>query len=304
MKLFGYEIQKINDKARFREDDRLAVFVLMAFTERVNVLFGKQGFTIRITKEDRERYLKDGKVPTHLALKGQQFKKYFLKQIHTILWSDEDKRPCPNFHQMPALDADYMGELQLRIQDWKTTPQGLPFYNLFDYVPSKNKVTNEEINQRNVNNRLMAWNFKYNSEHVSPRKHVKALYDAAFPIAEHLTFTFGELADRLTLCCVPASSEDSQWLRYREFSELLCKKTGMGNSFRHVHIRSEKTPKHLGGEEVVNFTLDNDYFYGKAVILFDDILTTGNSLYRCQQILEKCGAKVVGAYVLGKTRKK
>ena len=78
----------------------------------------------------------------------------------------------------------------------------------------------------------------------------------------------------------------------------------MDDSFHHVTIESEKTPLHLGGEKKINYSLDADYFYGRVVLVFDDILTTGNSLVQSVAELEKVGAKVLAACFLGHTVKK
>ena len=66
-------------------------------------------------------------------------------------------------------------------------------------------------------------------------------------------------------------------------------RSGMKDSFQHVSVIEEKTPLHLGGEKKVNFVLDDDYFFGKVVLVFDDILTTGGSVELCRQEVEKVG---------------
>ena len=304
-KLFGWGLQKKKKGHGYDEDDRLACFILMAFTDKINALFAPQGFTVHISDEERNRYLKDGKVPVRVAEIAKEFRQRFIGDMHLLL--DEKKRKMTsavNYQSLPALNAYFIGDVIEKVSGWKRTRFGLPYHSLFNYHSVKSNEVNEDIGGLDFQNRLMVWNFKYSTGHTSPRKHVNALYDAVMPLSVHIRTTFGELAERLTLFCVPASSEEIQWLRYREFSRMLCERSGMKDSFRHVSVIEEKTPLHLGGEKKKNFVLDADYFYGKVVLVFDDILTTGGSVELCRQELEKVGAKVLAAYFLGETVKK
>jgi Predicted amidophosphoribosyltransferases len=45
-----------------------------------------------------------------------------------------------------------------------------------------------------------------------------------------------------------------------------------------------------------------DWFYGKYVLLFDDVITRGRTMLRYKEILERKGAIVVGGFTLGKTK--
>lgn len=304
-KLFRWLLQKETKGPEYNEDDRLACFILMAYADKINALFAPKGFTIHISDEERTRYLKDGKVPVRVVEMAREFRQRFVGDMHLLL--DEKKRKMTgtvNYQSLPALNAYFMGDVLEKVSGWEKTRFGTPYHSLFNYHSLKFNERDERIEDLDVQNRQMVWNFKYNNQHTSPRKHVNALYDAVIPLSAHIRTTFGELAERLTLFCVPASSEETQWLRYREFSRMLCERSGMKDSFRHVSIVEEKTPLHLGGEKKTNFILDADYFYGKVVLVFDDILTTGGSVELCRQELEKAGAKVLAAYFLGETVKK
>ena len=298
--LFGWQIRKAKKEEEFTEADKLACFILMAFTDKVNKLFRKRGFQVYITEEERNIYRRTGKIPYHVANEGQFFRKYYLSQLHRMLDEEAKVLPAPNFRLMPALDADWMAEVKLKTMDWTRTIQGIPYHCLFDYHPLKEGLISDD----DAYNRQMVWNFKNTNEVISPRKHVTALYETVIPLAETINNTFGQLAERLTLFCIPASTEDSRWMRYREFSQMLCQRTGMFNSFHHVNVDNERKPVHLGGDKTVNYRLDEKYFYGKAVLVFDDILTTGQSLEQCRNELEKVGAKVIAACFLGHTVKK
>ena len=44
--LFGWQIRKAKKEEEFTEADKLACFILMAFTDKVNKLFRKRGFQV------------------------------------------------------------------------------------------------------------------------------------------------------------------------------------------------------------------------------------------------------------------
>lgn len=77
----------------------------------------------------------------------------------------------------------------------------------------------------------------------------------------------------------------------------------MNNAFSFVHINNTVTPKHLGGEERPKVTFDKQYFEGKYVFLFDDIITSGKTMLLYKQKLESLGAIVVAGLSIGKTQR-
>ena len=89
--------------------------------------------------------------------------------------------------------------------------------------------------------------------------------------------------------------------RYKEFSNLLCANTGLTNSFDQINIIKDATPKHLGGTGKPELSYNNDFFNGRYVILFDDVITSGHSLFRMKRIIESMGATVICAFTIGKT---
>ena len=60
------------------------------------------------------------------------------------------------------------------------------------------------------------------------------------------------------------------------------------------------TTKDEDGDEVDTLHIDETFFQGKQVILFDDIIASGGSMVRFAEKLEKSGAKVIAALALGK----
>ena len=287
------------------EEDKWVCFILMAHTDKINRLCSSNGFIVQITSDERLKYRMNGRISANLMRQARIFRNRFPSQIHKILKTDEEiilKDRINGYY--PAFDIQWMQIAKEKVSQWRKTEEGVPFHYLFDYHPANVEYMDEYAVDEIQSNRQMLWNFKNNNEWANPNRHVRALYDAVLPLAEHIKNTWGKDATKLTLFCIPASTLEGQWLRYREFSRMLCVRTGMEDSFHHVQISEDKQPAHLGGEKKINFKLDASYFYGKAILVFDDVLTTGKSLHTCKGLLEKEGAKVIAACFLGQTVKK
>ena len=76
----------------------------------------------------------------------------------------------------------------------------------------------------------------------------------------------------------------------------------MLNAYKHIHFKSDGDAKHLGGTEKANISFDEDFFKGKYVVMFDDIITSGKSMERMKKKLESFGAVVLGGISIGKTK--
>ena len=305
--IFGWKVSRVHSEKRFTADDRVVAFILMAMTDRINRLFSPHGYTVSVTETERYDYIKNGKVPYHIAVAAAEFRRRFLPDIHRLLVPDDSSADIVGqllrqHRQAAALDAGMVERYNACTDSWQRSASGIPFFALFDYLPLHLDVdvNGDEAAERH---RQLVWNFKYSPERVSPRKHVNALYEVVFPLAERLNGAFGELTQQLTLFCIPASDTESQWLRYREFTRMLCRLTGMDDAFTKVTLTADRTPKHLGGERTDNYILDGEWFQGRAVVVFDDVMTTGGSLDSAASKLQEAGAVVVAACFLGHTVK-
>lgn len=125
-------------------------------------------------------------------------------------------------------------------------------------------------------------------------------------MTRRLNSSFGENVKSLTLACIPASTEKRNQLRYERFADTLCSNLHMDNAFPHIHFEQEGTPKHMsfynGGYRNASFSFDKEFFNGKSVILFDDIITSGKSMERFSQSLSECGASVICGISIARTR--
>lgn len=87
------------------------------------------------------------------------------------------------------------------------------------------------------------------------------------------------------------------------------KRTGIQNGTTHVNIFGMREAKHNNAQHIVSesfgylVSADTDFFEGKNVILFDDLITTGATANEFAEELESAGANVLGAMFLARTAK-
>ena len=75
----------------------------------------------------------------------------------------------------------------------------------------------------------------------------------------------------------------------------------MADAYNYITITREKTPSHLGGTDSAEYSYDRSFFNGKIVVLFDDIVTRGDSVASMKHELETLGAVVICAISIGRT---
>ena len=127
-------------------------------------------------------------------------------------------------------------------------------------------------------------------------------------IKQKLLKSFGEKnLNYLTLVCLPASTHSKNWARYYDFSKRLCSETFMKNAFPFIHIMkdgmSKKHPKNHTGQSIQpEIKYEEDFFKGRYVLLFDDVITKGETMLRYKKAMEDLGAIVIGGMCLGKTK--
>lgn len=173
---------------------------------------------------------------------------------------------------------------------------------LINYFPTTCEF---DANQKEWNDRNLIWDFKNDPEKILPEDHNKAIEKLIPMLKKHLVETFGEKnLHYLTLVCIPASTKVNNKLRFEDFSNRLCKETGMKNSYSKIVRETDKLPKHLGGSSntLEGLKFDEVYFKGKYVLIFDDVLTKSESVRLMDLKLRKMGAVVVGCLTIGKTK--
>lgn len=189
-----------------------------------------------------------------------------------------------------------MANYENEINSWPVLKNGLHYKWLVDYAAFSAfgtfELTAEEWEKRDL-----IVNFKGNSELTTEMDHQEALKKAIEMVSDKLKSLLGEEAAQFTLVCIPAALEAHTKRRFKEFSEEICKATGMTNAypaFSYTHDVDED------GNPVDELHIDEAFFQGKKIILFDDIIASGNSVAKFADQLEGYGAKVELALALGK----
>lgn len=188
--------------------------------------------------------------------------------------------------------------LKSRVTIWPII-KGIPCFYMYYYYPT---TCNWEADNNEWNVRNMIWNFKYDPSKTTELGHKVYLNSVLSDTVKVLTHFFGTYTNNLTLVCITASTKHINMLRYEEFSKRLCMILNMKNSYEHITITEDGTPKHLGGNGNPTLSFNSSFFKDKNVLLFDDVITSGRSITRFKNHLEGCGANVIGALTIGKTK--
>lgn len=188
------------------------------------------------------------------------------------------------------------------VSSWDSLVGGLHFSYLFYYYPT---TCDFEATEEEWSNRWTVWDFKNTPGKTSESDHQEAM-DKVIPMLKNkLLATFeADSLKYLTLVCIPASSQIKTKARYEEFSKRICDETGMINAYLHISVVTEKEERRSGGTSIDTnkLSFDEDFFKGKYVLLFDDVITRGDSMRTFKRKIESLGAIVVGGLSLGKTK--
>lgn len=191
--------------------------------------------------------------------------------------------------------------LPSKVSSWNVMPGNFHYTYLLRYFPTTCEF---EASEDEWEDRWTVWNFKNTPGKTSAANHRAALDTVIPQIKRKLVSTFGQSSlKHLTLVCIPASSASKTTARYQKFSQRICRETGMSNAFDYMSVIGESSQKKFGGSGIStnNVTFDSSFFKGKYVILFDDVITKGESMLRFKRKMEELGAIVVGGMSIGKT---
>ena len=188
-----------------------------------------------------------------------------------------------------------------KVSSWNLLFGNLRYYSLLRYFPT---TCDFEATESEWKDRWTVWNFKNTPGKTSRSDHQEAL-DTVIPRIKSVLFSsFGrELLSNLTLVCIPASSAIKTKARYEQFANILCGDTGMVNAFNHIQVVSSSSEKKFGGSGITseNLSFDSEFFKGKFILLFDDVITKGDSMIRFKRKMESLGAIVICGVSIGKT---
>jgi hypothetical protein len=218
---------------------------------------------------------------------------YFCKRIQKVIIMNT----TPHTSETPGNPSEAVMSC---VSSWPCLKSGIHYNYLVDYH-SYNGFGTYNLSPEEWDNREMIYNFKNNSELTDPISHRQAMTKAIELLLPLLERTFGDRLPLLTLVCIPASTAEKTAARFDEFSQQVCTSTGMGNAYSHIHVVVDGESKHLGDSHLPQYSLDEDFFKDRLVLLFDDIMSTGGSISAFAEQMSSTGAKVVAAVVLGKT---
>lgn len=216
------------------------------------------------------------------------------------------------------LDQQKLQRLQNAVQNWESINgsydhfysegrflqicSSIQYASLFYYYPTNCEF---EATEEEWANRWLVWDFKNTPGKTLGPNHERALKCVIPMLSKLLLDTFGHDIKDVVLVCIPASSQQKTELRYKDFSRLLCSQTGMISAYDKMTVKDGNSlGKHNGGvslsTEDVQF--DSDFFKEKFVILFDDVITKGNSMMSFKCKMQSLGATVICGISLGKTK--
>lgn len=131
---------------------------------------------------------------------------------------------------------------------------------------------------------------------------------AANIVVNSFVDTYGEKASDFVMVCAPTANAKKYTQRFNRFASKVSKAAKVQNGNEHIFIYGERTAKHLSADHVsesfgYGVTLDKEYFKGKKVIIFDDVITSGATANEFASQLAECGAQVMGAMFLARTKR-
>lgn len=227
-------------------------------------------------------------------------KAYDRAEMEKLIQTEKDKKQ--KILEAKQKEEKAKKDLVGAVSSWETLLGGLHYSYLFYYFPTTCEF---EATEEEWSNRWIVWDFKNTPGKTSVSDHQEAL-DKAIPMLKNkLLTTFEEESlKHLTLVCIPASSQVKTQARYEEFSNRICSELGMINAYPHISVISEKEERRSGGTSIDTnkLSFDENFFKGKYVLLFDDIITRGDSMRTFKNKMEELGAIVVGGLSLGKTK--
>lgn len=169
--------------------------------------------------------------------------------------------------------------------------------NFYEYLPQRFAATSEQI----VKVRNLIYNFK------SGRK--EAANYAADLIVRLLWNWYGHKCNEYNIVCVPASSNAEYRHRFSYFSHVVACRCQQENAMKHIQILGKREALHRTANHVVqdngnyHVVFDKDFFAGRKVIIFDDLVTTGATAENFASLLQDAGAEVKGALFIAKSVK-
>ncbi len=180
-----------------------------------------------------------------------------------------------------------------RVYSWPQVTGGDAFrcFSMYYYFPT---TCEWEAGEDVWDVRHLIWDFKDGKEYARAK--------VVAQLKRLLTYYFKESVSSLTLVCICASTAEKTEKRYKLFSNQICAETGMENGFGYVKVSQDGETMRSGGTVRPQIAVHKTFFKGKNVILFDDVVTTGGSMLKYKDWLERHDANVVAGISIGRTK--
>lgn len=171
------------------------------------------------------------------------------------------------------------------------------FYDYYTYANYKDQASTSMWETWRL-----VWHFKNDpARNISYYEHDSALQTVINLVERELRQTFGTKTEYLTFACLTASTQRKTELRFKDFSEKICKDLNMVNAFPYIKVVEDGVSKRDGGDGCRTVSHDRYFFSGKYVVLFDDVRTSGKTIEQERRILESLGAKVICVVTIAQT---
>lgn len=171
---------------------------------------------------------------------------------------------------------------------------GIPHKYFYKYYP-ESRYSSHEIDILDINNRQLIWDFKDGRSYATAK-----VTDMVCQYLDSIK-ELCAIANRIVFTCAPASNQYAYENRFRIFSDSICQKLGYLNAYEHLHIASYSLPKHRGGSGDIDYNIDPQIFKDNYIILFDDIVTSGETILSFARRIEQINGKIIAIISIGKT---
>lgn len=172
----------------------------------------------------------------------------------------------------------------------KGNKSGFNYYALFYYYSKKDFPT---LPKELDSIREILWEFK-DGNHSSDFADVvsKAIYS----LREFDLTSF-------SACIIPASTNKKTKLRFYNFLSKVCNFLNIENGYTFIQVvKDHEQTKGSSSKDLLQYLeFNKEKIRNKSILLFDDVITSGQSFVQCANQLKKCGAKKVIGIFLGKT---
>lgn len=183
---------------------------------------------------------------------------------------------------------------------WQTFPDGTHYASLLDYYPI-NAFAGTALTEDEEDSRKFISDFGCKLL-TTPAEHGAAVERAVGLVSDMLANTFGDLLTHLTLVPVPASTQETTTLRYSRFCREVAARTGVHDGYGLI-TQAEDTDDDPLPVQSDGFIYSDALRKAECCILFDDLISTGNTMRSVVHDLTAMGVPVVACLALGKVAK-